>query len=296
MDEAGSRELLLGNHGNYFFDRNADDRRRLDHVFHTMRDDFDLWFDQALRLGGLSGDPERAEWAVLDVGCGEGQYALHVLERYPKAGVVGVDVNEDAIAAARHVAAGRPNARFAVHDMRDPLPAELRRPGGYEVAVGWLFLYFMPDARRTLADIAGALAPGGVALFCNVPEDCINHPDPDVRELGTALHEAARRVGMFEVERRVEDWLGELRFEGVRTAALRYPLGGATAHGQRWRAVILGVLAGGRRAIVDVCRLMPAREFDEKLERASRRWFVDDPGEARFVVTLARRSRHGETA
>jgi SAM-dependent methyltransferase len=281
--------LLLGDHGNYFFDRNLDERRRLDQQFEAMREDFDLWFDQALRLGGLSGDPERAEWAVLDVGCGEGQYALRVVERYPKVQVLGVDVTADAIAAARQMAAGRPNLRFAVHDLRGPLPAELRRPGGYDVAVGWFFLYFMPDARRTLADVAGALAPGGVLLLANVREEFMRHPDPVVQELVQAVQEAGRRVGMFEVERNLEGWLSELGFEAVRSVTLGYPLGGATAYGRRWWAVMLGVLAGARRAIVEVCRLMPAGEFDEKLEQVSRRSFVSDPGEARPVLTIARK-------
>src|SRR5947207_2649023 len=56
------------------FERDVSDRRRLELQFALLREDFDLWFDQTLRLGGLSTDPGRADWSVLDVGCGEGLF------------------------------------------------------------------------------------------------------------------------------------------------------------------------------------------------------------------------------
>jgi hypothetical protein len=42
------------------FERDADDRRRLEHQFGLLREDFNLWFDGMLQLGGLSTDPDRA--------------------------------------------------------------------------------------------------------------------------------------------------------------------------------------------------------------------------------------------
>jgi len=39
--------------GNDMFERGLDERRRLEYQFELLREDFDLWFDAALRLGGL---------------------------------------------------------------------------------------------------------------------------------------------------------------------------------------------------------------------------------------------------
>ena len=50
--EARTGPLLFGDHSNYFFARNTNDQQRLTHRFGMLRDDFNLWFDQALRLGG----------------------------------------------------------------------------------------------------------------------------------------------------------------------------------------------------------------------------------------------------
>src|SRR5690242_11899584 len=82
------------------FERGADDRRRLEHQFRLLREDFNLWFDGMLRLGGLSTDPDRASWSVLDVGCGEGLFTREIARRYPNAQVVGIDVDADAVATA----------------------------------------------------------------------------------------------------------------------------------------------------------------------------------------------------
>src|SRR5437764_1246322 len=100
------------------FERGADDRRRLEHQFGLLREDFNLWFDGMLRLGGLSIDPDRATWSVLDVGCGEGLFTREIARRYPNAHVVGIDVDADAVAAAMARGADVPSVRFLAHDVR----------------------------------------------------------------------------------------------------------------------------------------------------------------------------------
>jgi len=98
------------------FERDVGDRRRLELQFGLLREDFNFWFDQTLRLGGLSTDPGRADWSVLDVGCGEGLFTREIARRYPKARAVGIDVAADAVAAASARSAADPNVRFLVHD------------------------------------------------------------------------------------------------------------------------------------------------------------------------------------
>src|SRR5215472_10277332 len=115
MGEPGTfGRRLFGPHSNYFFDRNPDERQRLENQFHLLGEDFDRWFDEALRMGGLSTDPSGAVWSILDLGCGEGQFTRQVAQRYPEATVVGMDVDRAAVEAA-----SRDNAaevRFVVHD------------------------------------------------------------------------------------------------------------------------------------------------------------------------------------
>src|SRR5262249_42841493 len=71
MDATGSGgRRLFGSHSNYFFDRNAGERQRLVNQFHLLCEDFDRWFDEALRISGLSTESGRAAWSALDLGCG----------------------------------------------------------------------------------------------------------------------------------------------------------------------------------------------------------------------------------
>ena len=147
------------------FERGADDRRRLEHQFGLLREDFNLWFDGMLRLGGLSIDPDRATWSVLDVGCGEGLFTREIARRYPNAQAVGIDVDADAVAAAMARSANIPNVRFMVHDIRQPLTDA----GDFDAAAMWLVLPYLTDRRAALANLAAVLRPGGVALLGNVP-------------------------------------------------------------------------------------------------------------------------------
>jgi SAM-dependent methyltransferase len=290
MNESQAREpSLLGVHSHYMFEGNVDERRRLDQLHQTIREDFHLWFDQALRIGGLETDPGRADWWLLDVGCGEGQYCVETLGRYPRVHWVGTDVNAVGIEAAQRATASMPNARFLVHDSREPLPAGLGPDDGFDFVMGWLFIYFMPDPRRTLADMVAALRPGGVMMFCNVPYDFIRHPDPIVQELRDLLMTLGRRVHMFDVTHEIDGWLGEMGFEPVQTIQLAHSLGGATAHGQRWWAAIVGVLAGIRHLVVDDARLISGADFDRKLDEVASKPYLDNPGEVHLRITIARK-------
>jgi SAM-dependent methyltransferase len=288
MDETGTfGRPLFGPHSNYFFDRNADERQRLEHQFHLLCEDFDLWFDEALRIGGLSTDPSGAAWSMLDLGCGEGQFTRRVARRYPGATVVGMDVDRAAVEAASRDAAA--NVRFLVHDAREPLPPVLDRGAAFDIAVMWMVLLYLPDKKGALANVAGALAPGGVLLLCNQPSQAVRFSHPVATELIAASLEMGRRFGILGLEASLDSALEETGFEDIATVSLAYPVGGATSCGQRWWAHLLTTVAASRRAVVEVGGLMDGAEFDRKLELLAAEPMLRHSGRWDFLVALARR-------
>ena len=276
---------LFSTHSNYVFERHPDERSRLHHQFELLREDFDLWFDEALRLGGFPTDRDSAAWSVLDVGCGEGQYTREIVRRYPRSRAVGVDVDAPSIAAAMAATDG-PNPTLAVHDAREPLPADPVP----DIAVAWMVLMYLPDKRAVLANLAAALKPGGVLLIGYVPDEpiALNHPAAQaIAEVGRGV---LARIGMSGLESTMEPLLREVGFTDIGTVTLRYPLGGATAYGRRWYAHALASINAGRTAVVDVFHAMDGAEYDRLFAELVSAPVLDLSGETRFLVTLARRA------
>jgi len=256
-----------------------DDRQRLEYQFSLLREDFGAWFDQGVRLAGATGDVE-----VLDVGCGEGQYSREIARRYPRARVLGADVNPAAIAAAR-AAATEPNVRFLVHDATKPFPV-----GRFDIVVGWLMLMYLRDRAGAVANLASVLRPGGVLLLGTVPDEPIvlDHPSAlRLRPLGRELFE---RAGMTGFEDGLDGLLTGAGFTQVRTASLTYPLGGTSPAGRRWYRYFLMSNAVARHPIVDLFGLMDGAEYDAHFATLAAAPPVDPPGSVRFLVTLARRA------
>jgi SAM-dependent methyltransferase len=268
------------------FERDADDRRRLEHQFELLREDFNLWFDGMLRLGGLPTDPDRATWSVLDVGCGEGLFTREIARRYPNVQVVGIDVDADAIAAASARSASVPNVRFLVRDVRQPLTDV----GAFDAVVMWLVLPYLADRLTALANLAAVLRPGGVALLGNVPDQAIRLDHPAAVGLLAAGEQLVTRLGLAGLEDTLEPLLREVGFDDITTEALRYPLGGATRHGQRWHAYLLTNMSTARHVIVDAFGLMDGADYDRRFERLAAESVLRLYGEIRFLVSLARRT------
>jgi SAM-dependent methyltransferase len=267
------------------FERGADERRRLEHQFGLLREDFNLWFDGMLRLGGLSTDPDRATWSVLDVGCGEGLFTREIARRYPNAQVVGIDVDAEAVAVATARGAHVPNVRFMVHDVRQPLTDA----GDFDAAAMWLVLPYFTDRRTALANLAAALRPGGVALLGNVPDQAIRLDHPAAAELLAAGQQLVARLGLAGLEDTLDELLHQAGFDDITTEALRYPLGGATRYGQRWHAYLLTNMSTAKHPIVNVFGLMDEADYDRRFEQLAAEPVLRLYGEVRFLVTLARR-------
>ena len=123
-----------------------------------------------------------------------------------------------------------PNVRFMVHDVGQPLTDA----GDFDAAAMWLVLPYLTDRRAALANLAAVLRPGGVALLGNVPDQAIRLDHPAAAGLLAAGQQLVARLGLAGLEDTLEGLLRQVGFDDITTEALRYPLGGATRHGQRW--------------------------------------------------------------
>lgn len=106
-------------------------------------------------------DRLRASDAVLELGCGYGRVAFRLAERAAR--VVGIDVSEESVAAARSAAAGDSRCEFIVMDALD-----LRLPDSEFDAVLCIqngICAFRCDQRALLREALRVVRPGGHVLL-----------------------------------------------------------------------------------------------------------------------------------
>lgn len=108
-------------------------------------------------LAGLS----LKDKSVLDIGCGAGGIALHLVERHGAGHVTGFDIEKPVIARARQRAAARGLSDRATFVQAPPgrLPFAA---GSFEVVFSKDALLHVPDKDALFADIFRVLKPGGV--------------------------------------------------------------------------------------------------------------------------------------
>lgn len=113
--------------------------------------------------------PERRFARALDLGCGVGLFLPSLAARADA--VVGVDVSEVALGAARARCAGLPNVSFAQGDITQD--AAWGEAGGFDLIVLADTLYYLPTPipdttiKAVAQRIATALRPGGSLLLVN---------------------------------------------------------------------------------------------------------------------------------
>jgi SAM-dependent methyltransferase len=145
----------------------------------------------------------RPDPLVLDLGCGPGSLSARILDRLPRATVVGIDTDPLLLALGRGAHPGRRELRFADLDLCTPgwaAALDLDRPA--DAAVSTTALHWLPESalRTAYAELATVLRPGG--LFLN--GDNLKTSTPGLSRLERALTERAthRRFG----ENAPEDW------------------------------------------------------------------------------------------
>lgn len=100
---------------------------------------------------------------ILDAGCSAGSMTIALADRYPSAAVVGVDVEHEAVALARHLAADRPRISFEATALEHFEPDD-----GFDVIQCRETLEHVREPRAVFTKLLRFLRPGGV-LFVETP-------------------------------------------------------------------------------------------------------------------------------
>ncbi len=112
--------------------------------------------DLLARVPALPNEPAPA---VLDIGCGPGNSTAVLRERWPGAGITGIDNSAEMLAAAR--GGGEPGADYLLADAGDYDPAGAEP----DAIVSNATLQWIPGHLGLLPRWAGALRAGGVIAF-----------------------------------------------------------------------------------------------------------------------------------
>lgn len=99
---------------------------------------------------------------VLDVGCGAGATSLALADAVgPQGSVLGVDVSQPLLDAARRRAEGRPNLRFEQADAQ----TFAFEPGAFDAVFSRFGVMFFADPVAAFSNLRKALKPGGRLAF-----------------------------------------------------------------------------------------------------------------------------------
>jgi SAM-dependent methyltransferase len=149
---------------------------------------------------------------VLDLGCGPGSLAVRLLDRFPAAEVIAVDIDPVLLSIGRGAYAGRERLTFVSADLRDPAWHEAVRVADAVVSSTALHWLLPDEIERLYRDLAELIRPDGVFLDA---DHARSGPDE------TGLAEAATRVAQLYRARRqagtppAESWQGW--WDAVRT-------------------------------------------------------------------------------
>ena len=109
----------------------------------------------------------RPDPLVLDIGCGPGSLAVRLLDRLPRATVIGIDADPVSLTLGQAAYSGRAGLRFLDLDLRVPgWSGRLGLDRAADAAVSTTALHWLPepDLRAMYAELATVLRPGGLLL------------------------------------------------------------------------------------------------------------------------------------
>lgn len=204
---------------------------------------------------------QRSLGRVLDLGTGFGAIATRLAARGRE--VVGVDRDEDVLAAAAAIAATAGlDARLELlrSDVTD-VPVE---PGSFDLVVASLVLQHLSSPEEVLAEAFRLLGPGGTVAIFDIDDGLgIVHPETEsLRRLEEAFKAWQEGFsGDREIGRKVPGLLDDAGFEQIEVYVLPQARFSGTAPGSEERRLTAQRLLSAKEGIVG-CDLVPAGEFD----------------------------------
>ncbi len=151
---------------------------------------FEVMFDVVEAVTGGPGSV--AAPRVLDLACGTASISLRLLERFPGARTVCVDVDPALLRIAEGTLGGDERVTFVRADLTDPAWVDALPPGPYDAVLTATALHWLPAGAlsRLYRDLAErVLRPG--AVFCNA-DHMPEHPAPVLAGRLEAWREARR--------------------------------------------------------------------------------------------------------
>jgi trans-aconitate 2-methyltransferase len=211
--------------------------------------------------------PVAAATAVADLGCGAGNVARVLADRWPSARIVGVDSSREMLAAARAATAGSARFEFREADLAAWSAAGDER---YDVVFSNALLHWLDDHGTVLARWCAALAPGG-ALAVQAPDNFAAPSHTELFALARSPHWRERL---------------EVRVRAAPMAALDAYQEWLAPHAARvdvWSTIYLHVLApaaGGEHPVVAWTKGTTLTPFLAALDTSARAEFLADYGAA----------------
>jgi malonyl-CoA O-methyltransferase len=139
----------------------AVDKASVARNFSSAARSYDRWASAQARIASelVSRLPAGfAPRSIADLGCGTGLLSARLLERFPGASLVGIDLSEGMVERCRARRIGDGRARFAAGDAEDPAAL----PRGADLIASSCAVQWFSDLPAALRAWAGALAPGGI--------------------------------------------------------------------------------------------------------------------------------------
>ena len=166
---------------------------------------------------------------VLDVGCGSGRILNRLAERYPASRFVGLDLSEEATAAARAAASerGLRNVEFLARDLSGF--DETAEPGAYDFITAFDAIHDQARPLRVLKGIRRSLRADGVFLMQDIRgssnvHNNIGHPIGTFLYAISTMHcmtvslaQGGEGLGAMWGEEKARDYLRDAGIRSVRT-------------------------------------------------------------------------------
>jgi len=156
--------------------------------------------------------------AILDAGCGRGDYSFYLARRFPKAQVYGVDIDDARVERNRRMAVelGLDNVSFRVADL-----VTAKFPTSFDLIVSIDVLEHIPEQENALRNLANQLTPEGRAFF-HIPT-LRERPVPLSRALA-GFHQWAEREHVAD-ERSADEFLALMQNTGYVVSRSRRTFG-----------------------------------------------------------------------